>query len=166
MTSAEPSVSWKLPPINESTPAARGGLRDPFSKVKRDVCIGRGETSVDKVAQYLAHVETKYKYDEETGECMTLPPEDGLIHVVRAEGLKQADVYDGSDPYAVVFWNDKEIGKTKVIEDSFNPEFNEKFAVTVAQGVVNVLRVEVYDYDDSELDDDPWVSPVSIHLCV
>jgi Ca2+-dependent lipid-binding protein len=72
--------------------------------------------------------------------------------VIRATGLKDADMYDGSDPYCVVYWNDHEIGRSEVFEDSSNPEFDVKFPVrvplgdTAADNRVNVLRIELFDY--------------------
>ncbi len=52
---------------------------------------------------------------------------------------------------AIVFWNDQEIGRTKVFEDSTDPEFNEKFAVRVPLSDVheNTLRVELFDFGAS-----------------
>ena len=51
-------------------------------------------------------------------------------------------------PQAIVFWNDKEIGRTPVFEDSCNPEFKAKFAVVVPLSEVNqnTLRVELFDF--------------------
>eukprot|EP01043_Picozoa_sp_COSAG02_P041748 COSAG02_NODE_3489_length_6660_cov_19.136707_1_plen_126_part_00 len=52
---------------------------------------------------------------------------------------------------AIVFWNDQEIGRTKVFEDSTDPEFKEKFAVRVPLSDVheNTLRVELFDFGAS-----------------
>ena len=85
-------------------------------------------------------------------------------------------MYDGSDPYvrspschvytprtrmappsthrspfdrqAVVFWNNQEVGRTPVFEDSCHPEFNAKFAIRVPLSEVheNTLRVELFDF--------------------
>ncbi len=102
--------------------------------------------------------------------------EEGIIHIVRAAGLKQADMYDGSDPYvsalpeaaphfeharacsrarrrpqAIVYFNGLEIGRTQVFEDSCDPEFNAKFPVRVPLSDIheNTLRVELFDFGAS-----------------
>ena len=110
-----------------------------------------------KLDKFLSHVNGAYRYDDETGESVKLQPEEGYIHVVRAKGLKDADMYDGSDPYAVVYWNKLEIGRTEVKHDSNDPEFKAKFAIRVPLSELreNVLRVELFDFDDSPLDPDP-----------
>ena len=47
----------------------------------------------------------------------TLPTPPRLYCLARlTRPCPQADVYDGSDPFVVVFWNEKEIGRTKVGE--------------------------------------------------
>lgn len=49
---------------------------------------------------------------------------------------------------AIVFWNNQEIGRTKVFEDSTDPEFKENFAVRVPLSNIheNTLRVELFDF--------------------
>ena len=118
------------------------------------------EVQKRKIGRFLTAVETQYKVDE-TGNAVKLAPEEGVVHIQRAEGLKMADMYDGSDPYCVVFWNEQEVGRSRVFEDSNSPEFDQMFEIRVPQGDtaaddrVNTLRVEVFDYDDSALDDEP-----------
>ena len=58
------------------------------------------------------------------------------LHVQRAENLRAADALGGvfskfdqitgggkSDPYAIVFWNRKEMGRSKVVNNNLDPEF-------------------------------------------
>jgi Ca2+-dependent lipid-binding protein len=70
----------------------------------------------------------------EQGNSVKLPPELGLVHVLRATGLKSADMYDGSDPFCIVYWNGEEVGRSMVFEDDFNPEIDQMFEIRVPLG--------------------------------
>ena len=96
-----------------------------------------------QVAQYLKRVNRVYKWDELRGEMVCEMPEEGVVRIVRAEKVKQADLFGGSDPYAEIFWNDQKVGQTAHIEDTHNPEWDESFPLLVQPGQVNTLRVEV-----------------------
>ena len=67
-----------------------------------------------QVASYLKRVNRVYRWDHAAGEMRVQEPEEGVITVVRALKLKQADMFGGSDPYAEVYWNDARIGRTQV----------------------------------------------------
>ena len=87
-----------------------------------------------------------------------------LLQVHAAHGLGKADADGSSDPYCVMFWNNREAGQTSVIYDTLDPEWtSERFAFVLQDaeqlasggataGVVREegaeLRVEVYDHDD------------------
>lgn len=49
---------------------------------------------------------------------------------------------------AIVYWNELEIGRTPVFEDSCDPEFKAKYSIRVPLSEVksNVLRVELFDF--------------------
>ena len=64
------------------------------------------------------------------------------------------DMFDGSDPYCDVFWNNVKLGSTGVKTDTLSPVWNESFPLIVYPNQENTLRLEVYDYDDSPLDDE------------
>jgi hypothetical protein len=85
--------------------------------------------------------------------------EKGQICVVKAAGLKSADSMDGeclgSDPYCDVYWNGTKVGSTAVVWDSCEPVWLTLFDIGVDTRRTNVLRIEVYDFDDSPVDDEP-----------
>lgn len=64
-----------------------------------------------------------------------------------ASGLKNADTFFGgkSDPYAIISWNGKVLGKTKTIDNTLHPVWNEEFDFDVSEE--GLLRIEVYDHD-------------------
>jgi hypothetical protein len=63
-----------------------------------------------------------------------------------------------SDPYCVVFWNDRQIGRTKVVLSTVEPQWNAAFNLSALVGAIhpdseNVLRVEVWEWDQLTGDD-------------
>lgn len=64
-----------------------------------------------------------------------------------ASGLNNADTFFGgkSDPYAIISWNGKVLGKTKTLDNTLHPIWNEEFEFDVAEE--GLLRIEVYDHD-------------------
>ena len=77
-----------------------------------------------------------------------------ILHVVDALNLRAADVFGKSDPYAVVVWDGKELGRTGVIEQDLNPVWGDRedatFLIPPSTSKNPELRVELYDSD--------WVS--------
>jgi Leucine-rich repeat (LRR) protein len=106
-------------------------------------------------SRYLKRMRTAAVWDPDAQRVVLTRPFEGAIRVVRASGLIQADMFDGSDPYCEVFWNDERVGTTRVISDSLNPHWNEAFRVLIEPTRTNTLRLEVFDHDDSVLDDEP-----------
>jgi Ca2+-dependent lipid-binding protein len=53
-----------------------------------------------------------------------------------------------SDPYAIVFWNDREVGQTAVEKETLNPTWDADFVLTIdpvdGEGT---LKIEVFDHD-------------------
>lgn len=45
------------------------------------------------------------------------------LQIVRASGLLKADYFGLSDPYCVVYFNDKEVGRTPIVPDNLDPEW-------------------------------------------
>eukprot|EP01052_Picozoa_sp_SAG31_P014878 SAG31_NODE_939_length_10873_cov_5.403843_9_plen_354_part_00 len=70
------------------------------------------------------------------------------LTVMAASGLKAADRNGMSDPYAIVYLNDDEVGRTTVKSRSLTPEWNESFDIAVDRQIGwATLRIELYDYD-------------------
>ncbi|GMI45359.1 hypothetical protein TrCOL_g8772 [Triparma columacea] len=72
------------------------------------------------------------------------------VCVKSASGLAKADTFGASDPYAVVEFAGRVVGKTRYISKTLNPEWNEsKFVVFVPPDCKEdeFLRVKVYDRD-------------------
>ena len=77
-----------------------------------------------------------------------------ILHVVDALNLRAADIFGKSDPYAVVIWDGKELGRTKVVEQDLNPVWGDSpdatFLLPPSTSENPELKVELYDSD--------WVS--------
>lgn len=73
------------------------------------------------------------------------------LEVHGAEKLAKADkgVGNSSDPFVTVFWNNKRVGQTGVIEDNCDPVWHgERFVLALPPKVHNAnLRLEVADQD-------------------
>lgn len=75
---------------------------------------------------------------------------------VRCESLCDKDLLSKSDPMCVMFTKPKgnpgcpswvEIGRTEVVKDSLNPEFNKKFIVDYSFEERQPVKFEIYDWD-------------------
>lgn len=55
-----------------------------------------------QLMRYLGHLETSVHWDTRRGRRRMAEPAQGYIRVVQASGLKKADSYDASDPFARV----------------------------------------------------------------
>ncbi|CAD6931920.1 unnamed protein product [Tilletia laevis] len=70
------------------------------------------------------------------------------VTILSAKNLRAADRNGKSDPYVKYRLNGKEVGKTKTIKKTLNPEWNEKLEeVTVPSRVAAESIIEVYDFD-------------------
>eukprot|EP00746_Dinoflagellata_sp_MGD_P085359 gnl/MRDRNA2_/MRDRNA2_33792_c0_seq1.p1 gnl/MRDRNA2_/MRDRNA2_33792_c0~~gnl/MRDRNA2_/MRDRNA2_33792_c0_seq1.p1 ORF type:complete len:805 (+),score=173.04 gnl/MRDRNA2_/MRDRNA2_33792_c0_seq1:107-2521(+) len=83
--------------------------------------------------------------------------------IVRASGLRDADVAGLSDPYCIVMMQfisgkEHEIARTAVINDTLDPEWNESFHLGFTKNEEPVaLKFDIYDTDEGEIgggDDD------------
>ncbi|KAG7562247.1 hypothetical protein FFLO_02333 [Filobasidium floriforme] len=84
----------------------------------------------------------------------------GVLHirVHRAEGLKAADTFGSSDPYATVAFSklSKPVFSTRTIVDSLNPRWEEDAYVLVVSDAIESgerIRIVVYDADRFSADD-------------
>ena len=69
--------------------------------------------------------------------------------VVGAAGLRKADTFGKSDPYAVVKLDGVEVGRTTVAPKTLSPSWQHAVALALRGGVGGggSLRLEVYDHD-------------------
>ena len=77
------------------------------------------------------------------------PREKKIMHVVEAFGLAKADRFGLSDPFAIVKMNNKEVGKTKVINDTMQPLWDDEFVVELPRNEDDFMElcIEIYDAD-------------------
>jgi hypothetical protein len=53
-----------------------------------------------------------------------------------------------SDPYAIVFWDERRVGQTKIIKNTLDPRWNGEFDLQdMSTQPYTKLRIEVYDHD-------------------
>ena len=69
------------------------------------------------------------------------------VTIIGADNLINADMFDKSDPYCIVFWNGKRVGKTSTIDNTTYPRWNEDFTITLPESGEGFLRCELYDHD-------------------
>jgi len=70
------------------------------------------------------------------------------LKVMKAHGLANADFMGKSDPFVIVKWNGKEVGRTKVKNDTLNPVWNESFFLHIPWDRREIsVRLEVWDMD-------------------
>ena len=76
---------------------------------------------------------------------------------VKCEDLCDKDLLSKSDPMCVMFMKPKgnpgcaawvEVGRTEVIMDNLNPEFNKKFVVDYSFEERQPVKFEIYDWDE------------------
>ena len=80
------------------------------------------------------------------------------ITVLRALDLPAADVGGTSDPYCKLLFTNERIGKTKAINYTLNPEWNETFILTIPTQLstlspLSTVTVEIWDKDSLSADD-------------
>eukprot|EP01043_Picozoa_sp_COSAG02_P058398 COSAG02_NODE_7261_length_3092_cov_5.086201_4_plen_218_part_01 len=97
--------------------------------------------------EFLHHLETAFGYDDATGQRVVHKPFEGKLHIVGARDLKSADMFDKSDPYVEVRWNGKLVGRTRVVEDTLQPVWDESFVIRVSPTQANELSIELFDFD-------------------
>ncbi|XP_051152436.1 synaptotagmin-5 [Andrographis paniculata] len=70
------------------------------------------------------------------------------VTVISAEDLAPADVMGKADPYVVLTMKKTESrNKTRVVNDSLNPVWNQTFDFVVEDGLHDMLIVELWDHD-------------------
>lgn len=70
------------------------------------------------------------------------------VTVISAEDLPAMDVMGKSDPFVVLSLKKTEAkNKTRVVNDSLNPTWNQTFDFVVEDGLHDMLILEVYDHD-------------------
>ena len=69
------------------------------------------------------------------------------LHIHRAYGLTKTDLVGSSDPFCEIYWCDKLIGKTLVVQDNLDPEWEEVFDLPAIEeeGADYTCRIEVWD---------------------
>ena len=83
------------------------------------------------------------------------------VQIHEAHSLASADARAGgrgvgrSDPYCLIYWNDKKVGQTLIHEDTNDPVWeDETFRVRYPPGLLgSTLRLEVRDKDDEGIGD-------------
>jgi hypothetical protein len=76
------------------------------------------------------------------------------LTIQEAHGLANADFMGKSDPVVIVFWNAQEVARTRCINDTLDPVWNEKFLLHIPVDRTEItLRLEVWDMDVAGMGD-------------
>lgn len=110
-----------------------------------------------KLMEYLARINTAHKWDERRQRRRSIAPKQCTLRIVSAQGLEKADAYDGSDPYVVVHLNSQLVGQTQVVHNTESPVWNRDIPLLLppSNDVRTTLKLEMFDHDDEEGDNDP-----------
>ena len=132
-----PANPWKslIKDTSDAAPAHRsaGTLSPPGTVAKdddRDSVLGTvatgglGEKQATVAVDEVCAEESDDSEDESDFKITNR-----RLVVVCAEGLRNADrIFGGkSDPYAVIFWDGRRVGQTKVVKDDLNPTWRAAF---------------------------------------
>ncbi|KAL1552252.1 Synaptotagmin-4, variant 2 [Salvia divinorum] len=107
-------------------------------------------TSLEKALKHL----TEDGADSSGKEAAAAKKKDIIVRgvlsvtVVSAEGLPATDLMGKSDPFVVLTMKKTEHkNKTRVLNDTLNPVWNQTFDFVVEDGLHELLMVDVYDHD-------------------
>lgn len=129
------------------TPDEESAVDKKLKKAKRSWRKHDDDSQTLGKLEFLTHIETAFGYDDAACQRVVHKPFEGKLHVVSARGLKAADLFDKSDPYAEVRWNGELIGRTRVFEDTLEPVWDEAFVIRVSPTQANELSIELFDFD-------------------
>ncbi|KAI5076321.1 hypothetical protein GOP47_0008386 [Adiantum capillus-veneris] len=73
------------------------------------------------------------------------------VHLIEAHGLLDSDSFGKSDPYAVIYCH-QEIQKSRILDRTVDPVWNEHFRFSINNEVTEVL-IKLFDKDDMRSDD-------------
>jgi hypothetical protein len=83
-------------------------------------------------------------------------PKQYELVLLEAEDIKRIDDFDLSNPVAIIFLNDEEIGQSSVKRNTINPHWKDpkyEFSVDMRKPLEeSVLKIELYNYDEDEQD--------------
>ena len=126
------------------------GIKDTLAQTKED-------SFVEFMRGRVHYVDGKKKRVENTGlndHMAEVTKTRRRLWIHGAQGVAQADELGKSDPYAIVWWNGKRLGQTEPVFDTFDPQWEDDYAVDLApNGGTNYIRIEIYDQDNADKDD-------------
>ncbi|XP_002985728.2 synaptotagmin-5 [Selaginella moellendorffii] len=74
------------------------------------------------------------------------------VGVIKANSLKNMEMFGRSDPYVVAYVRPLFKFKTKVVNNNLNPEWNEEFNFDIEDHETQLLTLQVYDEDVGQKD--------------
>ncbi|CAM9882601.1 unnamed protein product, partial [Chrysoparadoxa australica] len=128
------------------------GALDVMSLGAGDYSIGNTVSNIIKdVMQGLMTFPKKLvipMLEDQDIEALTNPSPTGVVQItiVGCNDLRAADINGKSDPYCKFYINDEK-QKTKVINGTLNPRWEETFDVLSYDASVQVIKFEVFDHD-------------------
>jgi len=135
--------------------------------------IGPGNLSIKKIVSNVVQqvmkdmllYPTKFTvpimYDEDVAKFTTPAPKGILqIEMVGADKLRKADVIGKSDPYVVISLG-ASVEKTKVIDSTLDPRWDEKFDMLVYDKAEECIKFKVFDKD---IDSDDFLGKAEVQL--
>jgi len=73
------------------------------------------------------------------------------ISVISASNIMRADLFGASDPFGIVYFNEKEIGRTAPRKNTLNPVWRDAIFIFTVPATIElnacVLRIELFDID-------------------
>ena len=89
----------------------------------------------------------------------------GIFHVkvIEATDIPKMDLFGKADPYCILKFNDKQKYRTKTIENTYKPVWNEEFHFEINNIMTDYLAILMKDEDRGKSDDP--ISKLVLHLC-
>jgi hypothetical protein len=130
--------------------------KDKFGEVSLLCLAFEPETFWNTIRFYnvAACLEDQDRLDRQMGKLSPLSESirsSPILHlnIKHANGLRKADYFGLSDPYAIVYFDGKEVGRTEIIPDNLDPVWNHKIEIntTGINWTVVRLQIDLWDSD-------------------
>ena len=134
---AKSAAAKSVATSDDSTSATPQTPQTPAPAPDAAPLISRGKLYVELLVMKRCSIDQKSEAFRK-GPC---PPVQWRLRIIRASGLRKADLFGQSDPYCVVTWNGTELGRTEHIDDTREPfwggmeNMNAEFTVTAASSL-------------------------------
>ncbi|KAL5199034.1 hypothetical protein ABZP36_002546 [Zizania latifolia] len=150
----EPKIQYTLKAIGGSLTTVPG-LSDMIDDTVNSI--------VSDMLRWPHRIVVQLGVNVDTSELELKPQGRLTVTVVKASSLKNKELIGKSDPYVILYVRPMFKVKTKVVDDSLNPEWNETFPLIVEDKETQSVIFEVYDEDKLQQDKKLGVAKLAVN---